>query len=354
MARNDLPSVIFLRGKHTLRHAFGHSARQRAWSLAHDVTTVDCRRAWLKCWRFSRPARGDRHQGPDCWSISGPTSTSREHLKRAIADIGRHRRDPRAEIRPDRARAAPLHRRAVGGIGRCVARGGRTAGARFARPRQLPGAIEACERAPTNCRPRPQPTPTSNAYRCVRNDRSGRCQLELLARAVAAARRLHVDPRSAKLRRAGHLLSAPARRRKTGAARRRRTNRHWPSLSARLATWGEERLRPVDRALTLMPAFERALSFAWCSSRGARGIAPNGTAPRRPNASASPDEQDALPRWLHGFGAAAQARGDSAAALESFEEEVASGTSAMLGGEGERVTAVTGDRVVRLYFTNLA
>jgi DNA-binding winged helix-turn-helix (wHTH) protein len=129
----------------------------------------------------------------------------------------------------------------------------------------------------------------------------------------------------------GYLLCAAGRIDEGQAAARRATAlepenwRHHYRLA--YGSWGEERLRAVDRTLTLMPGFAPARMLA-CMVFVARGTmdrarreASIGREAQRKNQA----DQTPLPavgfHWLHGMILAAE--GDDEGALASFTEEVA-------------------------------
>jgi DNA-binding winged helix-turn-helix (wHTH) protein len=166
---------------------------------------------------------------------------------------------------------------------------------------------------------------------------------ELLARATRAAR--EATSIDATLGEAwavlGYLLSAAGQSEEGQAAARRATAlepdnwRHHYRLA--YGTWGEERLRAVDRTLALMPGFAPARMLA-CMVFVARGMIDRAErdasigaeAQRRQHAHPTP-----LPavgfHWLRGLLLAA--RGDRAAAVAGFDEEIASASSHIYGRE---------------------
>jgi DNA-binding winged helix-turn-helix (wHTH) protein len=139
----------------------------------------------------------------------------------------------------------------------------------------------------------------------------------------------------------GYLLSAGGQIEAGQAAARRATAlepdnwRHHYRLA--YGTWGEERLRAVDRALALMPGFAPARMLACMvfvargtMDRAEREASIGAEAQRQQHANPTP-----LPavgfHWLLGLILAA--RGDHAAALAGFDEEVASASSHIYGRE---------------------
>jgi DNA-binding winged helix-turn-helix (wHTH) protein len=160
---------------------------------------------------------------------------------------------------------------------------------------------------------------------------------ELLGRAMHAARQASIlDPTLGEAWAVlGYLLSAGGKSDEGQAAARRATAlepenwRHHYRLA--YGTWGEERLRAVDRTLALMPGFAPARMLA-CMVFVARGTmdraereASIGADAQRKNQA----DQTPLPavgfHWLRGMILAARA--DQETALASFGEEIAAGDS---------------------------
>jgi len=160
---------------------------------------------------------------------------------------------------------------------------------------------------------------------------------ELLSRAMHAARQATtIDPNLGEgWAVLGYLLCAAGKPDEGQAAARRATAlepenwRHHYRLA--YGTWGEERLRAVDRTLALMPGFApaRMLSCMVFVARGtmdrAERDASIGAETQRQNQS----DQTPLPavgfHWLRGMLLAT--KGDQAGALECFDEEIEAGKS---------------------------
>jgi DNA-binding winged helix-turn-helix (wHTH) protein/Tfp pilus assembly protein PilF len=160
---------------------------------------------------------------------------------------------------------------------------------------------------------------------------------ELLSRAMHAARQATtIDPSLGEgWAVLGYLLCAAGKTDEGQAAARRATAlepenwRHHYRLA--YGTWGEERLRAVDRTLALMPGFApaRMLSCMVFVARGtidrAERDAAIGAETQRQNQS----DHTPLPavgfHWLRGMILAT--RGDQAGALECFDEEIEAGKS---------------------------
>jgi DNA-binding winged helix-turn-helix (wHTH) protein/Flp pilus assembly protein TadD len=205
---------------------------------------------------------------------------------------------------------------------------------------RLPGAIEAFERATAELPAyAPAHAGLANAYllqfEATRTE--GVPNHELLAQAIATARRgCMLDPTLGEgWAVLGHLLSATGRTEESQAAARRAAAlepsnwRHQYRLA--FATWGEERLRAVDRALTLMPGFGPAylLSAMVFIARGAldraeREATLGANAQRQRGHDHTPLPAAGL-HWIRGL--VLQARGETDAALASFDEEIATRTS---------------------------
>ena len=158
---------------------------------------------------------------------------------------------------------------------------------------------------------------------------------ELLTRAMTAARRACVlDPTMGEgWATLGYLLSAAGKTEEAQAAARRAGAlepdnwRHQYRLA--YSTWGEERLRAVDRTLKLMPGFApvRMLSAMVFIARGALDRAEHETTIGADLQRQHRDDGTPLPaigfHWLQGLVLAA--RGETAAALASFDEEIPTG-----------------------------
>ena len=205
---------------------------------------------------------------------------------------------------------------------------------------RLPGAIETFERAAAEL---PSYAPAhaglANAYLLQAEATRSKSapNYDLLARAIATARRACTLDATlgegwAVL---GHLLSAAGKTGESQAAARRATAleptnwRHQYRLAS--ATWGEERLRAVDRALTLMPGFGPAylLSAMVFVARGAldraeRDATLGADAQRQRRPDQTPLPAAGL-HWIRGL--VLQARGETEAALASFDEEIATRTN---------------------------
>jgi DNA-binding winged helix-turn-helix (wHTH) protein len=165
---------------------------------------------------------------------------------------------------------------------------------------------------------------------------------ELLARAMGAARQ--ASALDASLGEAwavlGYLLNAAGKSAEGQAAARRATAlepenwRHQYRLA--YGSWGEERLRAVDRTLTLMPGFAPARMLS-CMVFVARGTLDRAEREASIGADAQRQNQDAhtpLPavgfHWLRGMILAA--RGDRDGALACFADEIAAGQSGHVYG----------------------
>ncbi|HWI20669.1 MAG TPA: winged helix-turn-helix domain-containing protein [Vicinamibacterales bacterium] len=159
----------------------------------------------------------------------------------------------------------------------------------------------------------------------------------LLERAMQAAREATVlDPSLGEgWAVLGYLLSAGGKSEEGQAAARRATAlepnnwRHHYRLA--YGSWGEERLRSVDRALALMPEFAPARMLA-CMVFVARGsnaraeqeAAIGAESQRRQHADHTPLRAVGH-HWM--FGLIKAAAGDHEAALASFDEEISAATS---------------------------
>jgi len=206
--------------------------------------------------------------------------------------------------------------------------------------RKLNEAVLAFERA-TNELPKYAPAHAglANAYMLqYERTRFGSApDRDLLARATRAAHQATtIDPTLGEAWAVlGYLLSAAGRIDEGQAAARRATAlepenwRHHYRLA--YGSWGEERLRAVDRTLGLMPGFAPARMLA-CMVFVARGTmdrakreASIGVDAQRKNQA----DQTPLPavgfHWLNGMILAAE--GDHDGALASFTEEIAAGDS---------------------------
>ena len=206
--------------------------------------------------------------------------------------------------------------------------------------RKLNEAVLAFERA-TNELPKYAPAHAglANAYMLqYERTRFGSApDRDLLARATRAAHQATtIDPTLGEAWAVlGYLLSAAGRFDEGQAAARRATAlepenwRHHYRLA--YGSWGEERLRAVDRTLGLMPGFAPARMLA-CMVFVARGTmdrakreASIGVDAQRKNQA----DQTPLPavgfHWLNGMILAAE--GDHDGAFASFTEEIAAGDS---------------------------
>jgi DNA-binding winged helix-turn-helix (wHTH) protein/methylmalonyl-CoA mutase cobalamin-binding subunit len=166
---------------------------------------------------------------------------------------------------------------------------------------------------------------------------------DLLWRAMQAARQATtIDPTLGEgWAVLGYLLCAAGKAEEGQAAARRATAlepenwRHHYRLA--YGTWGEERLRAVDRTLALMPGFApaRMLSCMVFVARGtidrAEREAAIGAETQRQNQSAHTPLPAVGFHWLRGMILAAT--GDRAGALACFAEEIASAASHVYGRE---------------------
>jgi tetratricopeptide (TPR) repeat protein len=159
----------------------------------------------------------------------------------------------------------------------------------------------------------------------------------LLARATKAARQACiVDPTLGEgWAVLGYLLTAAGKTEEAQAAARRAAAlepdnwRHQYRLAH--ATWGEERLRAVDRTLALLPGFAPAYMLSamvfvarGALDRAAREATLGADAQRRHQKDHTPLPAAGL-HWIRGLVLAT--RGETDAALASFSEEIATGTS---------------------------
>lgn len=166
---------------------------------------------------------------------------------------------------------------------------------------------------------------------------------ELLARAMNEAREATVlDPSLGEgWAVLGYLLCAAGKSEEGQAASRRATAlepenwRHHYRLA--YGTWGEERLRAVDRALSLMPGFAPARMLA-CMVFVARGTMDRAEREALQGAELQRQHHNAqtpLPavgfHWL--LGMIVGSRGDRTAALSCYEEEIASAAGHVYGRE---------------------
>jgi DNA-binding winged helix-turn-helix (wHTH) protein/cytochrome c-type biogenesis protein CcmH/NrfG len=200
---------------------------------------------------------------------------------------------------------------------------------------RLPGAVAAFERAANELSSyAPAHAGLANAYLLqIEAGRAGRtADRELLARAIAAARRAcAVDPQLGEgWAVLGHLLSVAGNGEESMAAARRAAAlepenwRHQYRLA--FATWGEERLRAVHRALALMPGFAPAhfLSAMVFIARGAldhaeREATLGAEGQRRQQREGTPLPAVGL-HWVRGL--IQWARGQIDQAFSSLNEEV--------------------------------
>ncbi len=205
---------------------------------------------------------------------------------------------------------------------------------------RLAGAVGAFERAVVAL---PAYAPAyaglANAYLLqFEKTRSGSVpDRELLSRAIGAARQCcEVDPSLGEgWATLGYLLAAAGKSEEAQAAARRGAAlepgnwRHQYRLAH--TTWGEERLRAVDRTLALLPGFApaRMLAAMVLIARGAID-----RAEREATLGADSQRQQRLDHtplpavgfhWLRGLVLAS--RGDTAAAFASFDEEIATAAS---------------------------
>lgn len=165
---------------------------------------------------------------------------------------------------------------------------------------------------------------------------------EMLDRAITAARRACAA--DARLGEGwavlGYLLAAAGQVPEGQAAARRATAlepgnwRHHFRLG--YVTWGEERLRAVDRIIELMPAFApaRMLSAMVFVARGALARAEQeatrGAGIQRESAGTDTPIPTAGLHWLRGL--VMSARGERDEALACFQEEIAAGTAGHVYG----------------------
>lgn len=166
---------------------------------------------------------------------------------------------------------------------------------------------------------------------------------DVLARAIKAAREAStIDPALGEAWAVlGYLLCAAGKAEEGQAASRRATAiepdnwRHHYRLA--YGTWGEERLRAVDRTLALMPGFAPARMLA-CMVYVARG-----TMERAEREAAIGEDQQRQQRSAHtplppvGFhwfrGMILASQGDDEAAAACFDEEIASSSPHVYGRE---------------------
>jgi DNA-binding winged helix-turn-helix (wHTH) protein len=166
---------------------------------------------------------------------------------------------------------------------------------------------------------------------------------DLLLRAMQAARQATtIDPALGEgWAVLGYLLCAAGKAEEGQAAARRATAlepenwRHHYRLA--YGTWGEERLRAVDRTLALMPGFApaRMLSCMVFVARGtidrAEREAAIGAETQRQNQSAHTPLPAVGFHWLRGM--ILSTKGDRAGALACFDEEIAAAASHVYGRE---------------------
>jgi DNA-binding winged helix-turn-helix (wHTH) protein len=205
---------------------------------------------------------------------------------------------------------------------------------------RLAGAVAAFERAvvalPSYA---PAHAGLANAYLLqFEKTRSGSVpDRELLARAIGAARKAcEIDPSLGEgWATLGYLLAAAGKSEEAQAAARRSAAlepgnwRHQFRLAH--ATWGEERLRAVDRTLALLPGFApaRMLTAMVLIARGAIDRAEHeatigADSQRRHRLDHTPLPAAGL-HWLRGLLLAS--RGDTTGAFASFDEEIATSAS---------------------------
>lgn len=120
-----------------------------------------------------------------------------------------------------------------------------------------------------------------------------------------------------------------------------------------LASWGEERLRAVDRALTLLPGFPGAQFLAAMVYVARQAYSPAEDAARRGAAAQQQQADGVLVRfpvsglhWMRGL--VAVGRGDADAASAHFAEEVREAETKRVYGQEFQVQALVGDGFVRL------
>ena len=210
---------------------------------------------------------------------------------------------------------------------------------------RLPGAVAAFERAAEELPAyAPAHAGLANAYLMqFERTRSGSMpDRALLTRAIAAAERAcAIDPSLGEAwATLGYLLSASGASEEAQAAARRAGAlepdnwRHQYRLAH--ATWGEERLRAVDHTLRLKPGFApaRMLSAMVFIARGAleraeREATLGADAQRQHRLDHTPLPAVGL-HWLRGM--VVSVRGDHAAALSCFEEEITGGDTGHIYG----------------------
>jgi len=212
---------------------------------------------------------------------------------------------------------------------------------------KLEEAVRAFERTAAELpRYAPAHAGLANAYLLqYEKTRSGRApDRGLLERAMQAAREAStIDPSLGEAWAVlGYLLCAAGKSNEGQAAARRATAlepdnwRHHYRLA--YGAWGEERLRAVDRALTLMPGFAPARMLA-CMVFVARGTIDRAEREASIGADAQRQHQSdhtPLPavghHWLRGM--ILGSKGDAVAALASFDEEIAAASHGhVYGGE---------------------
>jgi DNA-binding winged helix-turn-helix (wHTH) protein len=212
---------------------------------------------------------------------------------------------------------------------------------------KLEDAVRAFERTATELpRYAPAHAGLANAYLLqYEKTRSGRApDRGLLEKAMRAARDAStLDPSLGEAWAVlGYLLCAAGKSNEGQAAARRATAlepenwRHHYRLA--YGSWGEERLRAVDRALTLMPGFAPARMLA-CMVFVARGTIDRAEREASIGAAAQRQHQhDHTPlpavghHWLRGM--ILGSKGDAVAALACFDEEIAAGPHGHIyGGE---------------------
>lgn len=211
---------------------------------------------------------------------------------------------------------------------------------------KLDEATRAFERAVAELpRYAPAHAGLANAYllQYERTRFGSRPDKDLLTRAIHAAREsTTIDASLGEAWAAlGYLLSASGKTEEGQAASRRATAlepdnwRHYYRLA--YGSWGEERLRAVDRTLTLMPGFAPARMLA-CMVYVARGTMDR--AGQEANLGADTQRRQhgdhtPLPavgfHWLRGM--IESSKGDPAAALDCFNEEIAASTTHIYGRE---------------------
>lgn len=231
---------------------------------------------------------------------------------------------------------------------------------------KLDEAVRAFERTATELpRYAPAHAGLANAYMLqYEKTRSGRLpDRSLLERAMKAAREAStIDPSLGEAWAVlGYLLCAAGKMQEGQAAARRATAlepdnwRHHYRLA--YGTWGEERLRAVERSLALMPAFAPARMLATMVyvargtiDRAEREAAIAADAQRQHQGDRTP-----LPavghHWLRGMILASM--GDATGALACFDEEIAAAANGHVYGNEFAVNARVASGFTHLSSNNL-